>query len=261
MRRYRGFTLIEMVMVIVLLGIVGLSFGNIVSQGMGIYVDTTTREALAQKGRFITDRMLKELKNAVPGSVRVSNSDACIEWLPIKNTGLYETIPQTPRSATSLKILPERSLESGDRLAVFPVSVAGLYKAVTAPKGSVAEVSEDVAFTPGDSAGMVDVPLSSSHSFPATSPAKRIYVYDYPKSYCNVNNQIYLYKDYALTPDDIDPVAFSGTRVLMAEDVVARFNVDVPALQRNAQVKIELEFTDNGETLRFDHNVLVRNTP
>ncbi len=37
----RGFTLIEMVITIILLGIVGLFLGNIAGQAMGIYVDTT----------------------------------------------------------------------------------------------------------------------------------------------------------------------------------------------------------------------------
>lgn len=48
----RGFTLIEMVITIILLGIVGLFLGNIARQAMGIYVDTTAREALIQQGRF-----------------------------------------------------------------------------------------------------------------------------------------------------------------------------------------------------------------
>lgn len=261
MRRYRGFTLIEMVMVIVLLGIVGLSFGNIVSQGMGIYVDTTAREALAQKGRFITDRMMKELRNSVPGSVRVSNSNACVEWLPIKNTATYETIPLTADSATSLRVLPESAIDGGDRLVVFPLSEADLYGDVTSDS-SVAEVSGDVAFTASEDAEMVDVPLSDTHSFPASSPARRLYIYDSPRAYCNVGKQIYLYKDYVLTRDNINLSTFSGTRVLMAENIThAEFQVVAPALQRNAQVKIELEFTDNGETLRFDHNALIHNTP
>lgn len=48
----RGFTLIEMVITIILLGIVGLFLGNIAGQAMGIYVDTTAREALIQQGVF-----------------------------------------------------------------------------------------------------------------------------------------------------------------------------------------------------------------
>lgn len=72
----RGFTLIEMVITIILLGIVGLFLGNIAGQAMGIYVDTTAREALIQQGRFLTERMSRELREAVPNSVIVANVSA-----------------------------------------------------------------------------------------------------------------------------------------------------------------------------------------
>ncbi len=259
MRRTSGFTLIEMVLVIVLLGIVGLSFGNIVGQGMNIYVDTTAREALAQKGRFITDRMLKELRNAVPGSVRISESNTCIEWLPIKNTAIYETIPVAPEADTEIRILPEISLEADDRLVIYPLDTSELYAASISSDSSVATVKEAVSFSAGSSTSMVDVTLSASHSFPASSPAKRLYLYDNPKAYCKVGSQILLYKGYGLGNDK-----FSVTGIPMADSISdVSFTAATAGLQRNAQIKMVLEFTDNniGETLRFDHNVLIHNTP
>ncbi|MCJ8274937.1 MAG: prepilin-type N-terminal cleavage/methylation domain-containing protein, partial [Psychrosphaera sp.] len=40
----KGFTLIEMVVVIVLLGIVGVGMGNFIGLGAQIYVDAVSRE-------------------------------------------------------------------------------------------------------------------------------------------------------------------------------------------------------------------------
>ncbi len=77
----RGFTLIEMVITIILLGIVGLFLGNIAGQAMGIYVDTTAREALIQQGRFLTERMSRELREAVPNSVLVDEDRSGPRWL------------------------------------------------------------------------------------------------------------------------------------------------------------------------------------
>ncbi|WP_141193212.1 PilW family protein, partial [Vibrio sp. V17_P4S1T151] len=76
----RGFTLIEMVIAIILLSVVGLFLGSVIRQSMGIYVDTTAREALIQQGRFVTERLSRELREAVPNSVMVENG--CIEFLP-----------------------------------------------------------------------------------------------------------------------------------------------------------------------------------
>lgn len=89
----RGFTLIEMVITIILLGIVGLFLGNIAGQAMGIYVDTTAREALIQQGRFLTERMSRELREAVPNSVLVDEDNTCIEFLPITNSAIYSELP------------------------------------------------------------------------------------------------------------------------------------------------------------------------
>ena len=43
-KKQQGFTLIEMVISIVLLGVVGVSLSAIIQHSMTIYTDTTTRE-------------------------------------------------------------------------------------------------------------------------------------------------------------------------------------------------------------------------
>lgn len=100
----RGFTLIEMVISIILLAVVGLFLGSVIRQGLSIYVDSSAREALIQQGRFVTERLSRELREAVPNSVLVANG--CIEFLPITNSAIYSSLPSSLAPSTTIRLLP-----------------------------------------------------------------------------------------------------------------------------------------------------------
>ncbi|MGL4827881.1 MAG: PilW family protein [Vibrio sp.] len=254
----RGFTLIEMVITIILLGVVGLFLGNIVGQAMGIYADTTAREALIQQGRFVTERISRELREAIPNSILVDNG--CIEFLPIVNSAIYQSFPTT--SITDFRVLPiGKTINAGERLVVFPNDPLALRAAVLPAAGQVAEVLSNVDFTPPRDEMMVNVPLKQSTRFVLQSPANRLYFYTTPVAYCYMGNSLYRYANYSLFRAVLSP-AYLGNGVLMAQQLSAvHFSVLAPQLQRNGLVKIELTFSDKGEEIRFDHDALVYNTP
>ncbi|ENM5798600.1 type II secretion system protein [Vibrio mimicus] len=258
----RGFTLIEMVISIILLSIVGLFLGNVIGQAMGIYADTSAREALIQQGRFVTERMSRELREAVPNSMLVANG--CIEFLPIINSGIYQSFSTT--SITEFRLLPiHKAINAGERLVVYPNDPVALRAKIDDSLlpyiGQVAEVGNDVDFTPPLDKKMVNVVLRRNTRFTLQSPASRVYFYKTPVAYCYVGNSIYRYADYSLHRAVLSP-AYLGNGVLMAQQLSeANFSVVAPELQRNGLVKIELTFSDKGEQVRFDHDALVYNTP
>lgn len=254
----RGFTLIEMVITIILLGIVGLFLGNIAGQAMGIYVDTTAREALIQQGRFLTERMSRELREAVPNSVIVANG--CIEFLPIVNSAIYQSLPTN--TVNTLRLLPiTKSIQAGERLVISPNDPVALRAALLPAAGQIAEVASTVDFTPPQDRTMVNVPLVQGTLFTLQSPANRAYFYTTPVAYCYQGNSIYRYAGYSLNRTALSPT-YLGNGVLMAQSLSgANFSVLAPQLQRNGLVKIELTFADKGEQVRFDHDALVYNTP
>ncbi|HHI5410831.1 type II secretion system protein [Vibrio metoecus] len=254
----RGFTLIEMVITIILLGIVGLFLGNILGQAMGIYADTSAREALIQQGRFITERMSRELREAVPNSVMVANG--CIEFLPIVNSAIYQSFPTT--SINQFRVLPvNKQINAGERLVISPLSAQDLREELLPAAGQIAEVASAVDFS--EPLKMVDVPLVQSTLFTRQSPANRAYFYQSPIAYCyEEGSRIYRYANYALNRTLLAPAYLGNERVLMAENLSAANFAVLPAqLQRNGLIKIELTFAAQGETVRFDHDALVYNTP
>ncbi|MGL4478103.1 MAG: PilW family protein, partial [Aeromonas veronii] len=63
-----GFTLVELVMVILLLGIMATFTSQFIGIGTQIYGDASSREQLMSDARFAMERLNRELRDAVPGS-------------------------------------------------------------------------------------------------------------------------------------------------------------------------------------------------
>lgn len=254
----RGFTLIEMIITILLLSIVGLFLGNVIQQGMGIYVDSTAREALIQQGKFVTERMTRELREAVPNSILIEND--CIEFLPIINSAIYQELPVPEAKSAVIRILPiDKSIHQGERVIVYPNDPNSM-RLDPAIEGQIAEVKEDVDFTTS-AAVMVNVELTQATGFETSSPSKRLYIYLAPVAYCHVNARIFRYADYPLSRMSLSPESL-GNGVLIAENVKdAAFQNLAPELERNGLVRFELLFADKGEEIQFVHDALIYNAP
>jgi MSHA biogenesis protein MshO len=253
----RGFTLIEMVISIILLAVVGLFLGSVIRQGLSIYVDSSAREALIQQGRFVTERLSRELREAVPNSVLVANG--CIEFLPITNSAIYSELPS---AAGPFRLLPiNKQVTQDERLVVLPRDAQSLLGYLSPNAEQIALITQSVVFNASNQLTMVDVPISAANPFSLQSPARRVYFYRTPVAFCYRDNRLYRYADYDFTRSTLEPSEL-GTRVLMAENLSqASFEEAEPELQRNGLIKIELTFEDRGEKVEFVHNALIYNTP
>ena len=74
MNNNKGFTLIEMIMVITLLGIVAAIIAIPLLQGARGWFDATTREGITQSGRIGIERMTREIRN----TARTAANNPCI---------------------------------------------------------------------------------------------------------------------------------------------------------------------------------------
>ena len=260
MRRWQGFTLIEMVISIILLSIVGLFLGEVIRQSLVLYSDTSTREALVQQGRFVTERLRREIRESVPNSVIVEGS--CIEILPIINSGLYMELASPSAASSSIRVLPlEKTIQAGERLVVYPTNAAELRDDISG-FNQIAEVASDVDFSAPNDIQMVNVSLAQATGFKTSSPAKRVYFYRQPVAFCQRNSELYRYEGYPIDRAALTPALLDAYGVKVAENVSSvAFAIESPKLQRNGLVKMELTFSANGEEVRFDHDALIYNTP
>ncbi len=260
--RARGFTLIEMIISITLLGIVGLFIGEVIRQSLVLYSDVEARSSLTQQGRFVTERLRREIREAVPNSVVSNTTGRCIEFFPIVNSGIYTDLP-TATASSAFRALPflEAGVD-GDRVTVYPASNAQLRAAINPINSQVAVLDGDVNFTPLPTASMIDLQLDQAVQFENNSPANRFYIYSDPVAFCLVGDELVRYTSYALNRNLEPGDTTLGNGVLIVDNVLnATFTTESAQLQRNGLVKLEVTLTDNGETIRFDDDALVYNTP
>jgi MSHA biogenesis protein MshO len=86
-----GFTLIESVMVIVITGILAGMVAVFIRAPVDSYFDMARRAELTDIADTATRRMVRDIRLALPNSVRnpTSGSDQCIEFMPTKAGGRY----------------------------------------------------------------------------------------------------------------------------------------------------------------------------
>lgn len=89
MKASRGFTLVELVMVIALSSIVLLMITSVMRRPLQAYVDQTRRGALVEQASVALNRMARDIRLAVPNSVRLSTDTRTLETLNIVSAGRY----------------------------------------------------------------------------------------------------------------------------------------------------------------------------
>ncbi len=86
----RGFTMVELIMVIVMMGVIGGIVAVFMRSPIDAYFDSARRAGLTDMADTVVRRMARDLQRALPNSIR-SAGDQCVEFIPTKTGGRYRT--------------------------------------------------------------------------------------------------------------------------------------------------------------------------
>jgi len=269
----RGFTLIEMVIVIVVGGIVAAMTASILTLPINAYVDSARRATLTDVAESALRRMQRDIRSALPNSIRISGDGQTLELLHIVDGGRYRAQLAVDVSGaliggnvldftindTSFAVLGGLSNFANitigtDLVAVYPIDAsdayAGLNTAVTAA---------------GSNANNLVI---NAFQFPLSSPGQRFFIVDIPITYdCNTaavarqNRVLNRYEAYAIQAvQPTPPVNAPAIQANFLDTCV--FTYSSGSSSRSGLVTLELTFTDDaGESVRLVHQVHVDNQP
>ncbi|SEK95728.1 MSHA biogenesis protein MshO [Colwellia chukchiensis] len=268
-KRQQGFTLVELVTVIVILGVLSGSISTFLRFGTQSYSDASDREALIASARFVIERLNREVRQALPNSIRtIGDNEQCLEFVPIDRSVIYLELPVAPEPASnSLEVvmLDAPLLASTQYAVVYALNSADIYNKAAGVVEAFSSVNNS-----GSKSTPSQINFASAVLFNAESPTQRLYLVAGPVSYCIENQAIYRYQDY----NDGDYAASgvpgaSATKVLMAEYLdnysaagnLTPFQTFPATLQRNALALVQLKFARNLEEIVFANEIQVQNVP
>lgn len=265
----RGFTLIELLVVMVILAVLAIGVSSYIGIGARMYTEATGRQQLLEQGRFAAERMVRELRNAAPNSVR-TNSNAlwqCLEFAEVQGSGIYQQAPIAPLSSSQLQLLSMNwdNAWLGQPFSIYPRQPDDIYAALASGSAvNSASLFLNASVTDDTQPGRVVLQLAAAHSFVADSPERRFYVLAAsPVSYCldGIQQRLYRYSGYAYSASQVMPPLVPG--VLMAKGVAeARFSVQPSVLTRNAVVNLRLRLENNAVSPAFfNYEVHLVNVP
>ena len=276
-KKQQGFTLIELVVVIILLGVTSVGIARILGLATQNYVNAADRDQLINSARFAIERLNREIPEALPNSIRsfsVTDSGTnfdCIEFIPITASSTYLDI--TNIAMDQFNVIDFNTADgnlgtctaSCGNVAIYTLSNDDVY---VDPEQSIGQLFSINTITATTTANVLQVTLNNEVTVGALSPTDRVFFVDQPVRYCmdNSTSELFRVSDYDIASNLTSSVLPSGsTRVLMAENVIS-VNVDVQnaSLTRNAVVLIDLTFqsnVDNSENIPFSHEISILNTP
>jgi len=271
--RNNGFTLIELVIVIVLLAIVSIFTFRFVGLGSEMYVAGAERVKLLDQSRFTIERITRELRNSVPNSARVltlTDGSQCLEFVPIKVAGTYYDAPFFGTAAESLKLVTMATdwstiaagSTNSDRLFIYATRPDFIYP--DKPDGE--RRWSEVASNQNRTGEQTTVVLKSGFYFAEESPRQRLYVGRPPVSFCvQIDGKIKRYSNYGWnqTPTASgNELVGEGTINLTSAGTKVPFEVENATLLQNNIIHVFLEYeTAVGERLFFNQEIHIPNAP
>ncbi|WP_321530203.1 type II secretion system protein [uncultured Desulfuromonas sp.] len=256
-----GFTLVELIVVILIVSILATLGGMFISHPIEGYVDLRRRAELVGQAEMALRRMQRDIRAALPNSVRLyTDTDGNgIELLHVVDGGRYRRNMGTSGGDILDFTQADNKFDvlGGLRHAVDGRSY-GVVIYNLAATGIVGNAYAGDNRSPGVYNADSTISLDNPTVFPFDSPSQRFFLVDQAVVYHVANGILWRHAGYA-----IDNVADTpGGGVVVAQHVQSvAFQYAPGTPSRAGLVTITLTLQDGGEQVRLLHQVHVDNAP
>jgi MSHA biogenesis protein MshO len=266
----RGFTLIEVVMVIVLIGIIAGIMAPFITQSIDAYTATRSRTELVAKGRLALERISREVRQAVPNSLEAVGTG--IQFLTTRAGGRLVAIDDDFGSAFAV---PSRRFTKGvnrtrlysvgtglapqanDFLVIGNTSPADLKSGSTII--SLAGIGAAALVPDGTANGQIL--QFANHTFSNDSPGRHFQIADAVHEICRNGNTLNWRRTAGFAGYDNACAATAGDPVLVDGVAASTFAYHPGTPQSSGVLRMELQLSEGAETITLYHEVQMRNTP
>lgn len=295
MRNCRAFTLIELIVVIVLLGIMAAGAGLLISRPIEGYQDQVRRQQLVDSAEMALRKIAMDVRRALPNSIRVDTSASgwALEMVETLDGARYRDEPgggfNTATQILDFSVgdsffnvlgqltnLPSLPLGGSYpyRVAIYNTNPSSIYgnAATVANPGVVSTAGFSLADDTVSGVTEQRVILGTAHQFIQQSPGQRLFIVDQPISYiCDRTLGDGVLKRYSTygyfsshgsTDEDSDAAFTSGQSGVVVGGVTdCTIDYNAGTAQRGGLITLDLEITDQGERVRLLHQIHVDNLP
>lgn len=265
--RNRGFTLLEAIVAIVILGILGGVVAVFIKSPIDAYIAQTNRALLTDAADGAIRRITRDVASALPNSLRTTTlaSTSCIELLPVLGGGRYRyqdssgggaDILDFTASDTSFDVLGQirlGNLPTGNKLvAIYNLGIAD----------ADAYHGDNTATITGVSP--ISVGFSGGKLFPFASPAKAFSIIPDASVvyYCSgTAPNMTLYRTTQPLAAQMSSCPTSGGTLLVDHVSSCNFYYQKAVNARDGILGVSLALTLDGETINLYEQVMVNNVP
>ncbi len=286
-RRSGGFTLVEAVLVIVLVGILSATVAVFIRMPVQGYADTVARAEVSNEADIALRRMARELRLALPNSIRVNGDGSAIEFLLSKTGGRYlaaedgvsgfndlDFLDPTDTAVTVVGALGQQ-VDVGDYFVVYNLG-SGFAPSdawqFSSSNRNIARITTAVAAgTESATLRLADNPFATQNP-PMPSPGQRFQIVSGPVTFAcaraaDGNLTLTRWWNYPIAASQAAVAPASGQQATMARRLGAcagLFFYSSADTQHSALVNISLGLQPKNATqtpVRLVHQVHVDNTP
>ena len=286
-KQQSGFTLVEVIIVIAIMGIIGGLSALVIGRSLDAYAALERREKLQTSVRLAVERISRELRHALPNSICVHDGTNCVGsaedrfyFIPVRESGRYqdrtgtytapppilrEPLPKSPHSDDRFDVLSANGTRrlnavAGNWVVVSSMNNTDVYAGTNNVRQQINSiVQKDINNTGTTDDDLDQIQFAANQTFADHSPTRRFHIIENDNVTLFYLNGTNLFRD--TTTFAAPNTVTANTRLLMENVQACTFTYTAGSQQRAGLLRIDITVSVQGEQIQVIHDAHVYNTP